>query len=119
MSDDARPPASLTIDLSSARTGTRPRKGQPQGKRPPPVVTQTINLSTPKPPKPEPAPTAQAPSGPHAKAPSGKASPARPSGKSGPRGGRTANAPAPRDAQGGTSLADLLDEATLARLRGR
>lgn len=114
MSDAPRPPApeGFTIDLSSARTGKRPRKG------PPPVVTQTINLSTPKPPKVESAPTAAAAS---SSAPAATSRPKNAHAK-GQRGGRpahTAPKAEPREARGGgTSLADLLDEATLARLRG-
>jgi len=106
VSDAPRPPApeGFTIDLSSGRTGKRPRKG------PPPVVTQTINLSTPKPPKQESGPASPAPSA------SSRPKPAPPKGGR----GRPTTAPlATRDARGGgTSLADLLDEATLARLLG-
>ena len=97
MADDAPEPKGYTLDLSTGRPPSgrsRTRKG------PPPVVVKTINLSTPKaatPPPPSDAPGAS---------PGPKASPSRP--------GRSER---PRPASG-TSLADLLDDATLARLRG-
>lgn len=115
MSDDARPDAraGLTIDLSSPRTGKRPRKPTTAVKGPPPLVVQTINLSTPKPPK------AEAPAN---ASPAAKPTAARLKGPGGPavrKAPRSAPREAPRDAPGGgTSLADLLDETTLARLRG-
>jgi hypothetical protein len=99
MSDPDPQPAArpgFTLDLSTGKPG-RPRATR---KGPPPVVQQTINLSTktaakaPEAP-PEPAPT------PAAKQPRG----------AGPRSGGPARS-------GGTSLADLLDADTLARLRG-
>lgn len=116
MSDDARPDAraGLTIDLSSPRTGKRPRKPTTTAvKGPPPLVVQTINLSTPKPPKAETPASAS-----HAAKPAA----GRSKGLGGPtarKAPRSAPREAPHDARGGgTSLADLLDEATLARLRG-
>ena len=106
MADDPTPtdkPA-FTLDLS---TGKPPSKRKRKG--PPPVVQQTINLSTPKPAAPE------------AEAPTASGRP------HGPKGGSKGNGPkaggAPRDRNrapkaAGTSLADLLDPDTLARLRG-
>ena len=133
MSDttDPTPRGGHTVDLSSnAARGTRPRRSTPKGFAP--VVQQTINLSTKKEsrleaPKPEakqpeaPKPNAQPKREPRrdAQAPRGE----KPRGGNS-RGGQqrhTAPRDAPRGApppSGGTSLADLLDEATLARLRG-
>ena len=100
--DDARTP--FSVDLSTGKAPTRRKR-----KGPPPVVQQTINLSTPKPPKDE-APVAS-PTPPAAKSRSnggrGRGSASSP--------GRRNERPAPRS---GNSLADLLDAETLARLRG-
>ncbi|MEM1117038.1 MAG: hypothetical protein AAF845_00940 [Bacteroidota bacterium] len=93
---DGKP--SYSLDLS---TGKAPRRRKRKG--PPPVVQQTINLSTPKP---EAPPEAEA----------------KPQAASGPKGGRKKGTGGTRDRRppkaAGTSLADLLDPDTLARLRG-
>ena len=92
-------PKGFTLDLSTGKPSSR-RKRKRKG--PAPVVQQTINLSTPKSEKPvEPA-----------KEPKASGTP-RP--KKDNSGGRRNERPAPRS---GTSLADLLDPETLARLRG-
>lgn len=93
---DASPTASsFTLDLSTGKPGKTRRKGFV------PVVQQTINLSTPKPPMPKPA--AEAPAEP------------RPS-SGGPKRSRDDRQ---RDRRpSGNSLADLLDPETLAKLRG-
>lgn len=93
-SHDDKP--SYSLDLS---TGKAPRRRKRKG--PPPVVQQTINLSTPKPETP-PETEAQPASGPKSNGKRG----------TGKRGDRRP----PKAA--GTSLADLLDPDTLARLRG-
>ena len=115
--DGAPRKASHTVDLSSGSAPARPKR--PKGFAP--VVQQTINLTTKREPKAE-APAAAQPTAPRASAPNmPKAS------DSGTR--RRDEAPRKRDEaprgdarrpppSGGTSLADLLDEATLARLRG-
>ena len=101
--DDAR--NRFSVDLS---TGKPPRRRKRTG--PPPVVQQTINLSTPKPPKDE-APSASPATGASAERSSGgRKTKGSTSGE--PRRG---SRPAPRS---GNSLADLLDPETLARLRG-
>lgn len=90
-------PGGFTLDLSSGATpGGAPSRARK--KAPPAVVTQTINLSTPKPVA--------------ALASAVPETPALPR--------RTKPPPPPRAERprGGTSLADLLDDATLARLRG-
>ena len=89
---------SYSLDLS---TGKAPRRRKRNG--PPPVVQQTINLSTPKPEVP----------------PEAEATPAsvQTSGKKNSKGtGARRDRRPPKAA--GTSLADLLDPDTLARLRG-
>lgn len=104
MTDDTSPkddkPA-FTLDLSTGKAPTRRKR-----KGPPPVVQQTINLSTPKP-----APEAESPT-----------APAPPTANAGrPKGSKASGAPRDRSTgpkAGGTSLADLLDPDTLARLRG-
>lgn len=110
MADASResPPGGFTLDLSTgaAPTGRRKRTG------PPPVVVQTINLSTPR----ASAPASPTPAAP----PEGRTSDTRRDESTRPRGG---SAPRRDEARGGrtgsgTSLSDLLDEATLARLRG-
>lgn len=103
---DADPNASnesssgFTLDLS---TGKAPSRRSRKKKGPVAVVQKTINLSTPKSEKP--AELANEP----ATRPSPKPNTSK---GSGPRTKRSA---APRS---GTSLADLLDPETLARLRG-
>lgn len=99
MADDSTPKddkPTYSLDLS---TGKPPRRRKRKG--PPPVVQQTINLSTPKPATPPEAAPAPA-SGPKS---------------GGQKGGSGRDRKrAPKSA--GTSLADLLDPDTLARLRG-
>lgn len=121
------PKPAYAVDLSTgAARGTRPRRSTPKGFVP--VVQQTINLSTKKQPKatPEarvetPAHGASAGPSPRGGAAGGTGRGAQPKGGSGrndaPRGGGR-DAPRAEPSGGGTSLADLLDEATLARLRG-
>lgn len=89
---------SYSLDLS---TGKAPRRRRRKG--PPPVVQQTINLSTPKP---EVSPEAEA-------TPASGGTSGEKNGKA--TGGKRDRRP-PKAA--GTSLADLLDPETLARLRG-
>ena len=106
--DTPRDSGGLTIDLSSGVTpGTRPRKK----KGPPPVVQQTINLSTKK------EPTAESAVAPRSKKDSrGKRTHAGPKGKGHTKGSRgDKRGPKPT----GTSLADLLDPDTLAKLKGK
>ncbi|MFN3595747.1 MAG: hypothetical protein ACK41D_00575 [Rubricoccaceae bacterium] len=106
----------FTLDLSSGR----PASGKRARKAPLALVQQTINLSTRKAAAPAaPAPAAPAPAAPAPAAPA----PAAPASKPPRRGGSKAGK---RDARrdgppsGGVStLADLLDAETLARLRGR
>lgn len=98
-SDDAS--TGFTLDLS---TGKAPSRRKRKRKGPAPVVQQTINLSTPRTEKPaEPA------KGPDATATSSRKT-------KGASSASRKKQQAPRSA--GTSLADLLDPETLARLRG-
>ena len=99
-SDDAR--KGFSVDLS---TGKAPRRRKRKG--PPPVVQQTINLSTPKPPKDE-TPAASSSAG------AGVSASGRKKGSMSGKPRRNERS-APRS---GNSLADLLDPETLARLRG-
>ncbi len=100
-SEPPRRPITLDLSTGPGTPGRRTRKG------PPPVVVQTINLSTPNPAAP-------------AKVQAETASPA--AGVSKPRRDDARRDDArrgrPEATCGGNSLADLLDEATLARLRG-
>ena len=95
---NAAPASGFTLDLSTGKPG-RPRAAR---KGPPPVVQKTINLST-KAAAPRPEPEAVHPK---------KAAPPKHERR---RDDKRSGGP-PRSS--GTSLADLLDEATLARLRG-
>ena len=102
-----RPPRSgFTLDLSSP--GGSARSKRPKGFVP--VVQQTINLTTKRTETPAEAP---APADPTAGRPGQNPADAR-----GRPDRRDDSRPEGRRSGGGTSLADLLDEATLARLRG-
>ncbi|MDX1418974.1 MAG: hypothetical protein R3181_03310 [Rubricoccaceae bacterium] len=93
----------FTLDLSSGTTGRPPEGWRRKRKQASPILTKIVDLTAPKPP-PEasrPAPAQTPPT--EAKSPRGK----RPERARG--GGRK---------PGGATLADLLDEETLARLRG-
>lgn len=105
----------FTVDLSS---GSGPAKrARPKGFAP--VVQQTINLTTRKVPQEATPAEPEVRSAPAPHTPRRSGSPTL--------GNRRTEAPRTKDAprgdargghSGGTSLADLLDEATLARLRG-
>lgn len=100
MSDAPRDPTpkGFTLDLSTGRPATgRPRKR----KGPPPVVVQTINLST--------KTTTEATPATEPVADTRRDTAPRPTKPSAEKRSRPSS---------GNSLADLLDEATLARLRG-
>lgn len=109
----------FTVDLSSGSGPSKPAR--PKGFAP--VVQQTINLTTKKaaPQDPPPAENPRSASAGPAPRRSGP-----PSGSRRTEAPRKSNTPRKRDdapradarPSGGTSLADLLDEATLARLRG-
>ena len=122
---DAPRKASHTVDLSSGSAPARPKR--PKGFVP--VVQQTINLTTKREAGPGRRDVQTGTSGPsQTQGPPSKApDPSQPGGKrrrdDAPRGetaprGKTAPRGDARQPSGGTSLADLLDEATLARLRG-
>ena len=116
------PRSGFTLDLSSGAAGKAKR---PKGFVP--VVQKTINLTTrkadpvadaPQPTRPEPAPTSRPDArrdGSRQDEPRRKEPRQNAPQRSGTADTRRRDAPRP---SGGTSLADLLDEATLARLRG-
>lgn len=106
-SEPPRRPVTLDLSTGPGRPGKRPRKG------PPPVIVQTINLSTPKPTAPPAAPPA-------AERPTPPAGGTRRDDSRRDDNRRGDGTPRNRSepTRGGTSLADLLDDATLARLRG-
>lgn len=97
--------AGQTLDFSTGKAPTTRRKPAVASLGAGPVVRQTLDLSTGKPPQPEAPPT---PAAPRAPAPKPTGSRTRDAGKR-DRG---------RPSSSGSSLAELLDPETLARLRG-
>jgi hypothetical protein len=108
---DGKPPAphagGFTLDLSSGPSAGQPEAWRRRRKQASPILTKVVDLSTPKPaaepPPPKPQPSAR-PKAEKPKPPQGEKR----------REKREKGCP-----PGGATLADLLDEATLARLRGK
>lgn len=96
----------FTLDLSSGPAAGQPEAWRRKRKQASPILTKIVDLTAPKP---EPAPPR--PEKPPAKPPAQAKTPAKP-----PREKRRDDGSGRKP--GGATLADLLDEETLARLRG-
>lgn len=93
----------FTLDLSSGASAGQPETWRRKRKQASPILTKIVDLSAPKPSPEPPRPAA-------AKAPSAAATP--------PRGRKRDDERGRGKKPSGATLADLLDEETLARLRG-
>jgi hypothetical protein len=94
----------FTLDLSSGPGAGAPEAWRRKRKQASPILTKVVDLTAPKP----------APAPPN---PAKPAKPKKPASQTRRGEGRSAKEE-PRKKPGGATLADLLDERTLARLRG-
>lgn len=106
----------FTLDLSSGPGAGQPASWRRKRKQASPVLTKIVDLTVPKPAAPKLAVSKPAASKPEAQAKPASKPPAPPS-PTKPRPPRSEGRKDERRRPGGATLADLLDEATLARLR--
>ncbi|HLT46728.1 MAG TPA: hypothetical protein VK002_05815 [Rubricoccaceae bacterium] len=98
----------FTLDLSSGPAGGQPEAWRRKRKQASPILTKIVDLTAPKP---EPVP-------PRPEEPAPKSPPVPPRGEKAPRNEKRRDERGRGRKPGGATLADLLDEETLARLRG-